>query len=161
MQTYSSFQPTGFDAKGLHADSLDIGSWLVLPCSQTRDSGTLDRSNFACALNELGGESDDVQVHRFGHWGPGWFELILVRPDSPAAAIAEEIEASLENYPVLSDDHHSELEYTEACENWQRMSIGDRVHACQKFDVCVFAARRDEIPECRTGELVGYLAGDY
>lgn len=160
MQPYRTFRPTGFDSPGLAADRFDIGDYLVLPVSQTRDSGCLERSNFACALAQLGGESDTVQVHRFGHWGPGWYELILVRPDSPAMAIAEKIEASLANYPVLNEDHYSDLEFTEACENWQRMSVRDRVHACQRYRVSIFAARRDEMPESPTGELTGYLAGE-
>lgn len=161
MQTYRSFAPTPFDSRGLAADRHDIGEWLVLPCSRNRDSDCLAESNFACALKELGNESDDVQVHRFGHWACGWYELILVRPDTAAASTAEEIEASLADYPVLSDDHYSELEYSEACRNWERMSVSDRVHACQKYRVSVFAARRDEMPESPTGELTGYLAGSY
>jgi len=157
MQPYKTFRPTGFDSPGLAADRLNIGEWLVLPVSQTRDSDTLSRSNFACAVQQLGA-SDDVQVHRFGHWGPGWYELILVRPDSPAQTVAEEIEAALENYPVLDDEHHSNLELEAAADAWQHMSIADRVHACQRYRVCIFAARRDEVPESPTGELDSYLA---
>lgn len=111
MQTYRTFRPTAFDSAGLAGDRHGINEFLVLPVSQTRDSGTLDRSNFRVALRELGGESDTVQVHRFGHWGPGWYELILIDPaDTAAVTTAEEIEASLADYPILSEDDHSSLE---------------------------------------------------
>ena len=75
------------------------------PCPVLRDSGVLTESNVACALTALGGESDTVQVHRFGHWGPGWFEIILIDPsDEVRVREAEAIEAALADYPVLDDE---------------------------------------------------------
>lgn len=123
MQTYSQFAPTGFDRKGAFLDD-DRQSWIVVPVSQTRDSGPLDQSNFASALAMLGGESDDVEVHRFGHWGPGWFEVIIVNPANAALVkIAESIESSLADYPVLDDQDHSRREwdcYLESWDSWGR-----------------------------------------
>lgn len=118
MQQYKDYAPTGFDAKGafIHDERRE---WLVLPVIQTRDSGPLDRSNFESALEALGGESDNVQVHRFGHWGPGWFEIIIVKPDTKEAKTAEEIEEKLANYPVLDESHYSRLESEEADEVWK------------------------------------------
>ncbi len=159
MQTYKEFQPTGFDPKGLNAERYQIGDFLVLPCAQNRDSGCLDRSNFEVALKELGGESEDVQVHRFGHWGPGWFEIILVNPaNEEKARIAEEIEASLENYSILDEFHYSELEFETASNYWSHCSIQERVEWCQRYDVSIFAARRDYIPEDSRGELISRLS---
>ena len=117
MKTYAEFQPTGFDPKGLALD--DKQNWIVVSCGTNRDADCLTRSNFIAALEILGGESEDVEVHRFGHWACGWFEIIIVRPDSPAAKEAEEIEAALENYPVLDDTAFSELETEEADETWR------------------------------------------
>lgn len=97
MQTYKTFQPTKFDSKGLAADRLNIGEWLVLPCGRNRDSSLMEESNFDTALKMLGGESDNVEIHRFGHWACGWFEIIIVRPDTPQAAIAHQIESKLED----------------------------------------------------------------
>jgi len=112
MQTYSEFQPTGFDTRGLNADQHGIGEFFVLPCMRTRDSDVLEESNFQSALDTLGGESETVQVHRFGHWGPGWYELILIDPnDAKAVAAAEDIEAALADYPILDEDDHSRREY--------------------------------------------------
>jgi len=116
MQTYSEFRPTGFDSAGAFLD--DRQDWLVAPVSRTRDSGPFDESNFAAALEMLGGESEEVEVHRFGHWGPGWFEIIIVAPNTDAAKKAEDIEASLENYPLLDDEDFSRREYDDFLESW-------------------------------------------
>lgn len=136
----------------------DRQDWLVCPLIQTRDSGALQQSNFAVALRELGGESETVEVHRFGHWGPGWYEIILVAPDSPAAKIAEEIEECLENYPVLDEEHWSSLEYNRAADYWEHCSVRERMEWCQRYRVSIFAARRTELPEDDQGELVQALA---
>ena len=117
MQTYSQFRPTGFDPAGAFLED-DRQDWLVLPVSQTRDSGPFDHSNFAAALEMLGGESDTVEVHRFGHWGPGWFEIIIVQPGTPAATIAEDIESRLEDYPLLDESDYSQREFEEFEESW-------------------------------------------
>ena len=125
MQTYASFSPTGFDHHINFEDSRE--SWLIL-LSQNRDSDCLTRSNFTCALEALGGESETVEVHRFGHWGCGWFELILVDPNSPQAQIAQDIENALSDYPVLNEEHFSELEELEALQVWQNCySPKDRI----------------------------------
>ena len=164
MQTYAEYRPTGFDRRGLNARNMgpdedeDRSAWLVLPVVQTRDSGPLDRSNFRSAVRELGGEGEDVEVHRFGHWGPGWFEIVIVRPDTAAASTAEEIAGALEDYPIVDEDDHSALECETACEVWRGFSIRDRVVYCQRYGANIFAARRDELPEDETGELIGALA---
>jgi hypothetical protein len=112
---YQEFVPTAFD-RHIHVE--DREDWLVAPVSQTRDSGPLDRSNFACALKKLGGESDSVEVHRFGHWGPGWFEIILAEPTEANAKLIYELEGALANYPILDESHFSELEWDEFRESW-------------------------------------------
>lgn len=159
LSTYSEHRPTGFDRAGAFLP--DRQDWFVVPVSQTRDSGPLDQSNFQVALDWLGGESETVEVHRFGHWGPGWYEIIIIKPGSKAEVIAKDIDASLADYPVLDEMHYSELEYNLACETWHAASISERMDYCERYDVSKFAARRNEIPECNTGELIGYLAGSY
>lgn len=125
MQKYAEFQPTQFDCRGLGLPRRQ--DWLVLEgVVQTRDSGPLAESNFAVALESLGGEGRNVEVHRFNHWGPGWFEIILIRPGSPQVAIAEDIERSLADYPLLDDEDHNrrELEaYYESWDNWAAHSF--------------------------------------
>jgi hypothetical protein len=118
MKSYHEFRPTGFDPAGLCEDVVGP-EWLVLPCSLTRDSGALGRSNFRIALDRLGGESETVAVHRFGHWGCGWFEIIVVQPNTPAASIAETIEQDLENYPCLNEEDFAEEQHDEANQVWK------------------------------------------
>ena len=120
MIRYKEFRPTQFDSKGLAADRLNIGEFYVLPCIRTRDSEVLEESNFHSALRMLGGESEEIQVHRFGHWGPGWFELILINPNAEdKVKIAEEIESALADYPILDEMDFSEREEEACCELWE------------------------------------------
>lgn len=101
MERYKDFSPTPMDPKGY--ELMDRQDWFVVPVMRTRDSEALAQSNFKTALEILGGEGEDVEVHRFRHWGPGWFEIILVRPDTNAEMEGIGIEGALEDYPVLDD----------------------------------------------------------
>lgn len=158
---YADYSPTAFDSAGLGLP--DRATWRVLPVIRTRDSGVLDRSNFRTALASLatvdpGGEH--YETHRFGHWGCGWFEIILVNPDAPDTVIdaAGGIVAALANYPILSEEDYSDLQSETADAAWLGMSIRDRIHACARYRVSIFAARRECVPESPTGELDSYLA---
>lgn len=89
---------------------------------QHRDSDCLAQSNFACALDQLGGEDDDetVVVVREGHWAVGWVEWIAIHQDNEAALkIADDILDQLEAYPVLDEDDFSERETEEANAVWK------------------------------------------
>jgi hypothetical protein len=148
METYSEFRPTGFDSAGLAGERHGISAFKVF-LGQNRDSDCLTRSNFRSALQALGGESDTVQVHRFGHWACGWYELILIDPaDESAMAIAEDIECGLADYPIVSEEDYSSLEYEEACDMWTHGSVSDRVDWLQRYgrNVSIFAARHDDMP---------------
>lgn len=110
---------SGFDSWDNYSGDRSIAHWFIL-LSQNRDSRVLEQSNFASALEELGGESDTVQVHRFGHWGCGWYELILIDPtDVEAVRIGEDIERALEDYPVLDENDFLERELEDELESWQ------------------------------------------
>jgi hypothetical protein len=89
-------------------------------CGQSRDSSALERSNFACMLEALGGESETVRVIRETHWAVGWVEWIAIHEtDSEALAVADSIAAKLEDYPVIDENHWSELEQEDADETWR------------------------------------------
>lgn len=121
MQKYATFRPTPFDCAGLGA--MDRQEWLVAPVVRNRDSGPLEESNFESALQALGGESRDVEIHRFGHWGPGWFEIILVKPGSEAERVALELENSLADYPVLDEQDLSAREWADYLETWNNCGM--------------------------------------
>jgi hypothetical protein len=86
---------------------------------QSRDSDALERSNFACMLRALGGESDTVLVVHEGHWAVGWVEWIAVHESNEdALRAADDIKRELEDYPVVNEDHWSGLEIEDANETW-------------------------------------------
>lgn len=90
---------------------------------QSRDSSALERSNFTCMLEAIGGESETVTVVRESHWAVGWIEWIAInQDDDKALEAADKIKASLEDYPVVNDGHLSELEWTEAADYWESLS---------------------------------------
>lgn len=140
MISYRDYQPTSYDRKGAFLPERQ--DWLVLPLTRTRDDGQpLTESNFAAALEILGGESDTVEVHRFGHWGPGWYEIILVHPSRENEA--RKIEESMENYPCLNEEDFCEREFEAINETWENMSTRDRMTSLSRAGASIFAARRD------------------
>ncbi len=125
---------------------------------QSRDSDALERSNFTCMVQALGGESETVIVVREGHWAVGWVEWIAIHAtDEKSLRVADEIAEALKDYPVVDEEHLSELEYTEACDYWASMSVCERIEVCKRFHVSIFAARRDEIPDDGNGAIYDYL----
>ena len=158
MRTYSQFAPTGFDNCGLGMP--DRQSWLVVPCGRNRDSDCLAESNWLAALSRLGGESDTVEIHRFGHWACGWFEIMIVQPGTPAAIEAESIEDSLSNYPILDESDLGEREMNAANETWQNcFNAAERIayirrHASQ-FEFSSFA---DMLSCVRGKHFAGYAS---
>lgn len=101
----------------------DRNNWLLVPVGRNRDSGPLEESNFEAALEILGGESETVEVHRFGHWGPGWFEIIICHPSR--LKDVEDVAHSLEDYPVLNDEDHSSREWDAMQEDWDNWGRRD------------------------------------
>lgn len=85
---------------------------------QSRDSDALERSNFQCAWERL--KSTSAQIVRESHWAVGWVEWIAIpASDSAALKLADEMCAKVESYPVLNEDHFSQLEQEEADETWK------------------------------------------
>jgi hypothetical protein len=113
---YGEHSPTSFDN---HIEVDGREDWYLMPVSRTRDSEILDNSNFIAFLKEMGGESETVEVHRFGHWGPGWYEIIIVDPaDEKAMDRAYDLARALEDYPVLDEEDLAEQEMEDINESW-------------------------------------------
>lgn len=147
-QKYAEFRPTQFDCKGLNLG--DRQDWVVVPHSRTRDSGPLAESNFAVALRELGGESETCEVHRFAHWGPGWFEIILVSPEREEEADALECA----DYPVLDDSDFSEREQEAANETWREcFGTAERIEYIRKH--------RNQFEFRDFADMLGCVRGKY
>ncbi len=95
---------------------------------QSRDSDALERSNFACMLAAIGGESETVAVVRESHWAVGWVEWIAIhQDDEKALQVADAVQEGLQDYPAIDEDHWSDLEYNEAADYWDGMSPREKV----------------------------------
>lgn len=129
---YRDWAPTGIDTPGLGfpADD-DRQGWFVSPCIRTRDSGPRAESNYAAAVEILGEHEAKYEEHplthggvkyeehRFSHWGPGWFEVVLVRPDAAGEAAMIAIEYALSDCGVIDEEDLSRREYEAAQESWE------------------------------------------
>lgn len=146
-------RPSGFDSLSNYAGETEFGDFQSL-LTQNRDSGCLIRSNFRSALNKLGGESENVIIHRFGHWACGWWESLAVKVGTPEYAIAEQIEARLEDYPVVDEDDFSELENDEANDIWRDCySPNERVEYIRKH--------RSQFDFQGLADMIGCIRGKY
>jgi hypothetical protein len=121
-----------------HDSHEDRALWLITPISHgTREEDALDDSNYAVAerlLNEASSFGERCQwpdwtaadgtvypgtayytggtATRDDAWPGGVIETILVRADdAPALRELMGIVSALSDYPVLDDEHHSELEH--------------------------------------------------
>jgi hypothetical protein len=97
-------------------------------------------------------------IERFGHWAVGWVEYLLVKPGTEAEAVAEKLLARLEDYPILDEMHFSQLEWDEATDYWVSLPLAERVELCERYDVSIFAARHDYIPDSTA--LYEHLSAD-
>jgi len=139
---------SSFDSADNYAGET-VDGYVILV--RTRDSDALTRSNWEVGRKRL----PDAEVCSFGHWMCGWVEQLIVPTNAPDAVLIEaaQIIDDIGNYPVLDDDHFSNLEYDEACDCWESASLRTRVELCAQHRVSIFAARRDEMPETPSGEL--------
>jgi len=152
--------PTAWDSSSNYIGQSDFPG-LVGWLTQNRDSDCLERSNFESALELLGGESETVEVHRFGHWACGWWEIIAFKLNTPAHEIALEIQDGLENYPVVDENHFSEKEWNEENEYWAGLSLDEKVKLCQGAGISIFQARHEYLPETNSGEFITQMRMPY
>ena len=138
-----------------------------------RDSSALERSNMIVLCQRLGfseptrvpnwdeSEPDSpVILTRASHFAVGWIDTLRIHKDAYSQlAVADELIGKLQDYPVIDEDHWSELEYSEACEYWAQMSVRERVEYLQRANLSVFGARKYWLPEDPQGRLQELLTG--
>ncbi len=157
----------------------------IVVLTMHRDSGALDRSNYTAAVQRLcqaagleslpplegstfetpdPSEAPVVYDWEASHWAVGWVRYLMVRPDAPAAVLAEAeaIADALESYPALDEMAWSELEWEEAAEFWASMSVRSRADFIREANrlgagISLFAARRDYLPSDDNGALFEML----
>lgn len=114
----------------------EFDAWFIAPFARHRDSDTLQRSNWETGVDMLKAaepeDADDYRILRFDHWAVGWVEIVIVRPESKCATVAAEAEESLADYPLLDEEHHSSLEWTEYGEAWERYGRKNFVDGLKK-----------------------------
>lgn len=136
--------------------------WGFTPLGTHRDADTLTRSNWEVITKDLLARFPDAfDVVKTSHWAVGWFDHLAVDTSNDEAmeALAERV-CSLAEYPIADESHLSDLEFNEACEVWNGLSVADRVDAIHRSHcrgVNVFSARRDEMPSGDCGALQQYL----
>ena len=153
-------RPSAFDSFANYMGDIPSGEWVCL-LTRTRDAQTLTESNWRVALKMLGGESEEVEVHRFGHWACGWWEAVAVKKDTDAYKKALVIEKSLENYPLLDDEDYNELQDEQAQEVWKNcFNAKDRIKYIREhgdqFEFNSFADIRSQVK----GEYFGGYASE-
>ena len=72
-------------------------------------------------------------------------------------AAAESILQALADYPVLDDMAYSDACWEAQCAYWEGMSIRERIEACARCEISIFAARRDYLPPDDSGMLTEHM----
>lgn len=137
---------------------------------RSRDSDTLEESNFQVVwdtLKDSQTETDgepDIRIVRESHWAVGWAEWIAIHSSNIMAIMqAQMLCEKANNYPVLDEDHWSDLEWHKASDYWDSMSVKERLYWLDRYtNAPCFAARHqlDEIcNRYETGDLISQLAG--
>lgn len=143
---YKDWAPSQFDTRGLCLE--DRQDWLVAPVILTRDSGPLERSNWRVVVEDLRRDGCEVEVHRFGHWSCGWFEIALVYPAAEhQVSVWEE---SLREYPKADDEDFSHEEEEEADEAWKN---------CYTDRERIAELREEPVPFDSLADMVGAVRG--
>ena len=92
---------------------------LAIVYVQHRDSGLLDQSNAAIIDRALSPffETGDCEPVRHSHWAVGYVEGYAIRPGSRAAEVFEELQARMDNYPILDETDYGQREYDATAAN--------------------------------------------
>jgi hypothetical protein len=103
--------------------------WLVAPVSNMRDGNLLDRSNWDCQIDALAelNTPDTWEIIRHGHWACGWFEFVILAPESEAADVCDTLARDLAEYPVLDETDYSKREWEAMEELWNDARDGDYI----------------------------------
>ena len=143
----------------------DHADWLVSETFGThRAASTLTRSNYEVLeqrLRAVDGNEETWHEESSSHWAVGWVANIAVKPESRAAAIVNEAEIAVADYPVLDEEHFSDLEFNESIEYWNNCSLSERVGYLQENNESVFAARASYSELYERAEQTAYRIRDY
>lgn len=130
------------DAFALRRASMTLHRWHELECGDGNEYGSWAIARGRKAGKEFEHDDDGKPFHEWHyHRGDvkavyraipdrerGARERIAVHQDNEKALqIADDIMAKLEDYPVINEDHWSELEYNEVADYWDSLSPREKV----------------------------------
>jgi len=126
--------------------------------SDYSDSGLIGLSNFRAFL-KLEDPNDSILEVGYGWNGAG----ICVDLNTATDEILETIQ-SLDSYPLVSEEEHSDLECEVLESDWQSQSIAERFTILKDLGLNVWLARHDDAPfrgDCRLWEYILENANQY
>jgi hypothetical protein len=108
--------------------------------TSNRDSDIIDRANAKAIAAELAEfiESGDVRPESHSHWAVGHVDGYSIRVYTDDGQITAafrtwcDIRARLENYPILDESLHSEMESEAQSESWDNWARSDYVRAVER-----------------------------
>lgn len=132
-----------------------------------RDSDILTECNYDVAYSrieslntEFDGNNTIVKV-RESHWAVGWIEWIAIHESNiPALKLADSIQDKLNDYPILDEEKHTELEEKEANRIWKECyRTKDRIKYIRENDSQFdFSDYSDLISVVRGKYFIGYAS---
>ena len=153
--------PSGWDSPANYVGETPDADILTV-VTRTRDSDLLTESNWKVAIEKLGGESEDVSIWRFGHWACGWWEALCVREGGPKEEVAREIHQSIKDYPILDEDHFSEMEQEQADQVWKEdYSPEERISYLREHGTDSFNSFQHLLTNIREGGWAPYTNDGY
>lgn len=89
------------------------------------------------------------------HWACGWLGYMMIREDAPIELlkVVELVKEDLDNYCVYNEERYCEMKWEANSALWKNMDVKERIYYCQRADISIFAARRDDLPD----EVEDYL----
>jgi hypothetical protein len=135
MKRFRDFHPSAWDSKANYVGQSDHNHWYVFNIMKTRDAELLTESNWDYICKEL--EPDKIagcEVHNFGHWACGHYDLILIHPwHKKLLERARELEKQLDNYPILDEDDYSARCEIEIDRQWDDFAREDFISELSEY----------------------------
>lgn len=112
----------------------DKPDWLVV-YGITRDSNTLEESNYQSILKKLKEISEeDICEERASHWAVGYIDTIIINnQNEKLIQLARELITALIDYPVVDESDLSERELEKAYNYWDNLSISERINEVKRI----------------------------
>jgi hypothetical protein len=131
----------------------DMSEYFIV-YSRNPSEGTVVESNFEFIKSELSGFKGYF-LGRFSHWACGWVEVIFMHEtDINGLEKADGIMSDCKNYPILDEDDYNNRRGEAINQDWNNLSLEEKINVCKDNHESIFAARRDYPPDNVWEELL-------